>query len=99
MAAFVLNIKLFFRIFRFQNRNLNSNGSDIENLSTEILPKHSISILVQVIYRLHRGIAIEFINTINELFKNMHEKPLLLVGDLNLSSLDYSKSVPVTSSF
>ena len=41
----------------------------------------------------------EFINTINNLFKKVHEKPLFLVGDCNLNSIDYSKRATITNYF
>ena len=92
IAAFIHN-KLDFKILKI----LNNNNNDIENLTIEIFQDHIKNILVSVIYGPSRGNSNKFINTMNNLFKKMHENQLLLVGDLNLTSLEYYKSSPVTN--
>ena len=60
---------------------------------------HSKSTLVSITYRYSRGNSIKVINTMNNLFKKIHKYPWFLVEDLNLNSLDYSKSPPATIFF
>ena len=83
IAAFIHN-KLDFKILK----KLNNNNNDIENLTIKIFQDHSKNILVSVIYRPSRGNS----NDMNNLFKKMHENQLLLVGDLNLTSLSTLKA-------
>ena len=75
-----------------KNKNINNNY--IECLNIEIVCKISKNLIISCIYRPPRGDAHKFLDEMKgHIIKNkFHEKPLFLVVDLNINSLDYSKN-------
>ena len=59
---------------------------------SKLLDKNAKNIIVLCIYRPPRGDSHKFLNEIKTAICKNHEKPLLLVGDLNINSLDYWKN-------
>ena len=79
----------------------NVNNNDIECLNVEILRKASKTLIISYVYRLPRGEARKFLDEMRgDVIKNkFQEKPLFLVGDLNVNSLDYSRNRHVRDFF
>ena len=73
---------------------LSNNNKHIESLSVEIIWKNQKNIILSCIYWPPRGDPNIFTNKIKELTEGnkQKQKPLVLIGDLNLNSLDYDKS-------
>ena len=82
-------------------KNKNINNNDIECLNIEIVSKTSENVMVSCIYRPPRGDAHKFLDEMKgHIIKNkFQEKPLFLVGDLNINSLDYSRNTHVRDFF
>ena len=59
---------------------------------SKLLDKNAKNIIVLCIYRPPRGDSHKFLNEIKTVISKNHEKPLFLVGDLNINSLDYWKN-------
>ena len=59
---------------------------------SKLLDKNAKNIIVLCIYRPPRGDSHRFLNEIKTVICKNHEKPLFLVGDLNINSLDYWKN-------
>ena len=59
---------------------------------SKLLDKNAKNIIVLCIYRPPRGDSHKFLNEIETVICKNHEKPLFLVGDLNINSLDYWKN-------
>ena len=59
---------------------------------SKLLDKNAKNIIVLCIYRPPRGDSHKFLNEIKTVICKNHEKPLFLVGDLNINSLDYWKN-------
>ena len=59
---------------------------------SKLLEKNAKNIIVLCIYRPPRGDSHKFLNEIKTVICKNHEKPLFLVGDLNINSLDYWKN-------
>ena len=59
---------------------------------SKLLDKNAKNIIVLCIYRPPRGDSHKFLNEIKTVIYKNHEKPLFLVGDLNINSLDYWKN-------
>ena len=79
----------------------NINNNDIEFLNIEIASKASKNVIISCIYRPPRGDAHKFLDEMKgHIIKNkFQEKPLFLVGDLNINSLDYSRNTHVRDFF
>ena len=77
--------------------NLAKNTENIETFTIEIENKNSESILISAVYRPTRGNQSKFLEEIEQVVHNSRHsvKSVFLVGDLNLSSLDYASSTPV----
>ena len=56
---------------------------------SKLLDKNAKNIIVSCIYRPLRGDSHKFLNEIKTVICKNHEKPLFLVRDLNINSLDY----------
>ena len=85
LAIYVHNT-LDFKIPKKQSINSN----DILCACIEIIRKNTKNILVLCIYRTLRGDSHKFLNEIKTVICKSHGKPLFLVGDLVINSLDYS---------
>ena len=59
---------------------------------SKLLDKNAKNIIVLCIYRPPRGDSHKFLNEIKTVICKNHEKPLFLVGDLKINSLDYWKN-------
>ena len=75
-------------------KNKNIINNDIECLNIEIVSKTSKNVIISCIYRLPRGDAHKFLDEMKgHIIKSkFQEKPLFLVRDLNIISLDYSRN-------
>ena len=82
-------------------KSKNINNNDIECWNIEIVSKASKNVIISCIYRLPRGDAHKFLYEMKgHIIKNkFQEKPLFLVGDLNINSLDYSRNTHVRDFF
>ena len=82
-------------------KNKNINNNDIECLNIEIVSKTSENVMVSCIYRPPRGDAHKFLDEMKgHIIKNkFQEKPLFLVGDLNINFSDYSRYIHVRNFF
>ena len=82
-------------------KNENVDNNDIECLNIEIVSKASKNVVISCIYRPRRGDAHKLLDEMKgHIIKNkFQEKPLFLVGDLNINSLDYSRSTHVRDIF
>ena len=76
---------LNFKILKKQSINSN----DLECSCIEIFRKNAKNIIVSCIYQPPRGDSHKFLEEIKTLICKNQEKPLFLVGDLNINSLDY----------
>ena len=56
---------------------------------SKLLDKNAKNVIVSCIYRPPRGDSHKFLNEIKTVICKNHEKPLFLVRDLNINSLDY----------
>ena len=86
-----LNIKIL------KKQSINSNV--LECACVEIVRKNAKNIIVSCIYRPHRGDSHKFLEEIKTLICKNQEKPLFLVGDLNMNSLEYSRNTNVRDFF
>ena len=69
-------------------------------LNVGIVRKISKNEIIFRIYRPRRGDAHKFLDEMKGHIKNkFQEKPLFLVGDLNINSLDYSRNTHVCNFF
>ena len=75
------------------------NSNDIECACIEIIRKNAKNTIVSCIYRPPRGDSHKFLEEIKTLICKNQEKPLFLVGDLNINSLDYSINTNVRDFF
>ena len=82
-------------------KNKNMNNNDIEYLNIDIVNKTSKNVIISCIYRPPRGDAHNFLDEVKgHIIKNkFQEKPLFLVSDLNINSLDYSRNTHVHDFF
>ena len=82
-------------------KNKNINNNDIECLNIEIVSKESKNEIISCIYKPPRGDAHKFLDEMKgQVIKNkFQEKPLFLVGELNINSLDYSRNTYVCNFF
>ena len=80
---------------------LSNNNEHIESLSVEIIRKNQKNIILSCIYRPPRGNPHIFTSKIKELVErnNQKQKLLILIGDLNLKSLDYATNNHVQNFF
>ena len=80
---------------------LSINNEYIESLSVEIIRKNQKNIILSCIYRPPRGDPHIFPSKVKELIERnkQKQKPLILIGDLNLNSLDYAKNNHVQNFF
>ena len=75
------------------------NSNDLECACIEIIRKNAKNIIVSCIYRPPRGDSHKFLEEIKTLICKNQEKPLFLVGDLNINSSDYSINTNVRDFF
>ena len=94
MVLYVHN-SLNFKILK----KLSINSNDLECACIEIVRKNAKNIIVSCIYRPPRGDSHKFLEGIKTLICKNQEKPLFLVGDLNMNSLDYSINTIVRDFF
>ena len=94
MVLYVHN-SLNFKILKKQSINSN----DLECACIEIVRKNAKNIIVSCIYRPPRGDSHKFLEEIKTLICKNQEKPLFLVGDLNINSLHYSINTNVRDFF
>ena len=82
-------------------KNKNINNNDIECLNIKNVSKASKNVIISCIYRPPRGNTHKFFNEMKgHIIKSkFQEKPLFLVGDLNINSLDYSRNTHVCDFF
>ena len=80
-----------------QKQSINSN--DLECAFIKTIGKNAKNIIVSCIYRPPKGDSHKFLDKIKTLFCRNQEKPLLLVGDPNINSLDYSRNTNVRDFF
>ena len=80
-----------------KKQSINSNV--IECTCIEIIRKNAKNIIVSCIYRPPRGDSHKFLNEIKTVICKNHGKPLFLVGDLNINSLDYSINTNILDFF
>ena len=80
---------------------LSNNNEHIESLSVGIIRKNQKNIILSCIYRPPRGDPHIFTSKVKELIgrNKQKQKPLILIGDLNLNSLDYAKNNHVQNFF
>ena len=80
---------------------LSNNNEHIESLSIGIIKKNQKNIILSCIYRPPRGNPNIFTSKIKELAERnkQKQKPLVLIGDLNLNSLDYATNNYVQNFF
>ena len=80
---------------------LNNKNEHIESLALEIIRKSQKSIVLSCIYRPPRGDPNIFTHKIKALAERnkQNQKPLVLIGDLNLNSLDYTTNNHVQNFF
>ena len=80
---------------------LSNNNEHIESLSVEIIRKNQKNIILSCIYRPPRRDPHIFTSKVKELVERnkQKQKPLILIGDLNLNSLDYAKNNHVQNFF
>ena len=86
---------LNFKILKKQSINSN----DLECACVKIVRKNAKNIIVSCIYRCPRGDSHKFLDETKTLICKNQEKPLFLVGDLNINSLDYSINTNVRDFF
>ena len=86
---------LNFKILKKQSINSNV----LECACIEIIRKKAKNIIVSCIHRPPRGDSHNFLDEIKTLICKNQEKPLFLVGDLNIDSLDYSINTNVRDFF
>ena len=86
---------LNFKILKKQSTNSN----DLECACIEIVRKNAKNIIVSCIYRPPRRDSHKFLEDIKTLICKNQEKPLFLLGDLNINSLDYSINTNVRDFF
>ena len=80
---------------------LSNNNEHIESFSVEIIRKNQKNIILSCIYRPPKGDPNIFTGKIKELAERnkQKQKPLILIGDLNLNSLDYATNNHVQNFF
>ena len=86
---------LNFKILKKQSINSN----DLECACIEIIRKNAKNIIVSCIYRPPRGDSHKFLDEIKTFICKNQEKPLFLIGDLNINALDYSINTNVRDFF
>ena len=80
---------------------LSNNNEHIESLSVERIRKNQKNIILSCIYRPRRGDPHIFTSKVKELVESnkQKQKPLILIDDLNLTSLDYATNNHVQNFF
>ena len=89
MVLYVHNFSLNFKILKKQSINSN----DLDCACIKIIRKNAKSIIVSIID------SHNFLGKIKTLICTNQEKPLFLVGDLNINYLDYSINTNVRGFF
>ena len=80
--------------------NLAKNTENIETFTIEIENNNSKNILISALYQPPRGNQSKFLEIEQVVHNSKHStKSFFLVGDLNLSSLNYASSTPIKNFF